>query len=177
MLGAVVAAIFLSASVPRLDRVDKLELLGGGQDWLTHESFARDILIGGPLMTLGKPLGEGRTFYAQPFYPYALAAMHALTGEDQFGVLALQVFGSGVAGVLLYYLARRLFGTGGSLGDVRPVPAALVVAPGVGGVPSDLRGDLLRDPAGPAAGAGALPGRAPTVRLRAGRACCSGWRS
>lgn len=110
VLGAVVAAIFLSASVPRLDRVDKLELLGGGQDWLTHESFARDILVGGPLMTLGKPLGEGRTFYAQPFYPYALAAMHALTGEDQFGVLALQLFGSGVAGVLLYYLARRLFG-------------------------------------------------------------------
>jgi hypothetical protein len=111
ILGAFVAAIFLSASWPRLDRVDKLELLGGGQDWLTHESFARDILIGGPLMTLGKPLGEGRTFYAQPFYPYALAAMHALTGEDLFGAVALQVFGSGVAGVLLFYLARRLFGT------------------------------------------------------------------
>jgi hypothetical protein len=109
-LGAVVAAIFLHAVIPNLDRVDKMELLGGGQDWLTHESFARDILIGGPLMTLGKPLGEGRTFYAQPFYPYALAAMHALTGEDQFGVTVLQVFGSAVAGVLLYYLARRLFG-------------------------------------------------------------------
>jgi hypothetical protein len=110
LLGIALAAIFLNASVPRLDRVDKLALLGGGQDWLTHESFARDILIGGPLMTLGKPLGEGRTFYAQPFYPYALAAMHALTGEDQFGVLALQVLGSGLAGVLLYYLAKRLFG-------------------------------------------------------------------
>ena len=110
VLGFFVAAIFLNASLPLLDRVDKLALLGGGQDWLTHESFARDILIGGPLMTLGKPLGEGRTFYAQPFYPYALAAMHALTGEDQFGVLALQVLGSGIAGVLLFYLARRLFG-------------------------------------------------------------------
>jgi hypothetical protein len=111
LLGVWLAAIFYSASVPRLDRVDKLTLLGGGQDWLTHESFARDILLNGPLMTLGKPLGEGRTFYAQPLYPYALAAMHALTGEDQFGVLALQVFGSGVAGVLVYFLARRLFGT------------------------------------------------------------------
>jgi hypothetical protein len=30
-------------------------------------------------------------------------------------VLALQVFGSGVAGVLLYYLARRLFGTAAAL--------------------------------------------------------------
>ena len=91
--------------------MDKLTLLGGGQDWLTHEAFARDILIGGPLMTLGKPLGEGRTFYAQPFYPYALAGLHALTGEDQFGVLAIQVLGAGVAGVLLYFLAKRLFGT------------------------------------------------------------------
>src|SRR5262249_28351156 len=58
LLGLWLAAIFLSASVPRLDRVDKLTLLGGGQDWLTHESFARDIVINGPLMTLGKPLGE-----------------------------------------------------------------------------------------------------------------------
>jgi hypothetical protein len=64
LLGAWLVAIFLSASVPRLDRVDKLALLGGGQDWLTHESFARDILMNGPLMTLGRPLGEGQTFYA-----------------------------------------------------------------------------------------------------------------
>ncbi|MFN8632484.1 MAG: glycosyltransferase family 39 protein [Chloroflexota bacterium] len=115
LLGSWMAAIFLRASVPRLDRVDKLTLLGGGQDWLTHETFARDILIGGPLMTLGKPLGEGRTFYAQPFYPYALAAMHALTGEDQFGVVALQLFGSAVAVVLTYFLARRLFGVRAAL--------------------------------------------------------------
>jgi 4-amino-4-deoxy-L-arabinose transferase-like glycosyltransferase len=110
LLAVWVLAVFWSATVPRLDRVDKLELLGGGQDWLTHESFARDILIGGPLMTLGKPLGEGSTFYAQPFYPYALAMLHALTGEDLFGVLALQVFGSALTGVLLYFLAKRLFG-------------------------------------------------------------------
>ena len=80
LLGVWLAAIFINAIVPRLDRVDKLTLLGGGQDWLTHESFARDILLNGPLMTLGKPLGEGRTFYAQPFYPYALAAMHCAHG-------------------------------------------------------------------------------------------------
>jgi len=116
LLGVWVAAVFVQATVPRLDRLDKLALLGGGQDWLTHESFARDILINGPLMTLGKALGEGRTFYAQPFYPYALAGFHALTGEDQFGVLAVQVFLASISGVLLYFLAKRLFGT----------PAALV---------------------------------------------------
>jgi hypothetical protein len=115
LLGVWVAGVFVQATVPRLDRLDKLALLGGGQDWLTHESFARDILINGPLMTLGKPLGEGRTFYAQPFYPYALAAFHALTGEDQFGVLAVQVFVASISGILLYYLAKRLFGTRAAL--------------------------------------------------------------
>ena len=116
LLGVWLAVSFVNAVVPRLDRLDKLTLLGGGQDWLTHESFARDILLNGPLMTLGKPLGEGRTFYAQPFYPYALAAMHWLTGEDQFGVTVLQLFGLGVAGVLLYFLARRLFGVPAAIG-------------------------------------------------------------
>ncbi len=110
LLGAWASAIFYDVTVPRLDRLDKLNLLGGGQDWLTHESFARDILINGPLMTLGKALGEGRTFYAQPFYPYALAGFHALTGEDQFGVVALQVFQASISGILLYFLAKRLFG-------------------------------------------------------------------
>jgi 4-amino-4-deoxy-L-arabinose transferase-like glycosyltransferase len=102
--------------VPELDRVDKMSLLGGGQDWLTHETFARDILLNGPLMTLGKPLGEGDTFYAQPFYPYALAAMHWLTGEDQFGATVLQLLGLGVCGVLLYFIAKRLFGTPAAIG-------------------------------------------------------------
>ncbi len=110
LLGLFLLLIFADAALPRLDRVDKLALLGGGQDWLTHETLARDILLSGPLMTLGQPLGEGRTYYAQPFYPYALAAMHWLTGEDQFGVIVLQLFGLGVAGVLLFYLTKRLFG-------------------------------------------------------------------
>ncbi|MFN8524061.1 MAG: PA14 domain-containing protein [Chloroflexota bacterium] len=110
LLGVWLGGIYLHAAIPLLDEAHKMLLLGGGQDWLTHESFARDILLNGPLMTLGKPLGEGRTFYAQPFYPYALAAMHWLTGEDLYGTTLLQLFGLGVAGVLLYYLAKRLFG-------------------------------------------------------------------
>jgi len=115
LLGLWLAGMAAYALLPDLDRVGKFELLGGGQDWLTHEGFARDILINGPLMTLGKALGEGRTYYAQPFYPYALALFHWLTGEDLYGVYAIQVFGTGVTGVLLYSLAKRLFG----------VPAAL----------------------------------------------------
>jgi hypothetical protein len=116
LLGLFLLAVYAHAAVPELDRVDKMSLLGGGQDWLTHETFARDILLNGPLMTLGKPLGEGDTFYAQPFYPYALAAMHWLTGEDQFGATVLQLLGLGVCGVLLYFIAKRLFGTPAAIG-------------------------------------------------------------
>jgi 4-amino-4-deoxy-L-arabinose transferase-like glycosyltransferase len=86
--------------------------LGGGQDWLTHETFARDILINGPLMTLGQDLGEGRAFYAQPLYPYFLAGLHWLFGEDQFGVTAAQVAMLGFTCVIMWELARRLYGRG-----------------------------------------------------------------
>ena len=85
-------------------------ILEGGQDWLTYESYARDILLNGPLMTLGEPLGKGKPFFFQPFYPYYLAAMHWLTGEGLWGPIVLQLFGDGVAGVLVYFLAKRLFG-------------------------------------------------------------------
>jgi len=117
-LAAFLLLVFAHASLPQLGRVDKMVLLGGGQDWLTHETLARDILLNGPLMTLGKPLGEGRAFYAQPFYPYALAAMHWLVGEDQFGPTVLQLFGLGLAGVLLYFIAKRLFGTPAAVGTL-----------------------------------------------------------
>ena len=115
LLGLFLLAVFVHAALPRLDRVDKFSLLGGGQDWLTYESFARDILINGPLMTLGRPLGEGRPFFQQPFYAYFLAGLHWLTGEDLFGVLTLQLVGLGIAGVLLYFVAKRLFGTGAAV--------------------------------------------------------------
>ncbi|HYU17858.1 MAG TPA: glycosyltransferase family 39 protein [Chloroflexota bacterium] len=118
ILAAFLLLVFAHASLPQLGRVDKMVLLGGGQDWLTHETLARDILLNGPLMTLGKPLGEGRAFYAQPFYPYALAAMHWLVGEDQFGPTVLQLLGLGLAGVLLYFIAKRLFGTPAAVGTL-----------------------------------------------------------
>lgn len=105
------AMVFVAlGSLPRLDRFGKMVYFGGGQDWLLHETLARDILLNGPLMTLGKSLGEGRAFYAQPLYPYYLAGLHAVLGEDQFGVTAAQVAGLGYTGIVLWFLARELFG-------------------------------------------------------------------
>ena len=109
-LAIVMAVVFAYAALSSLDLHGRVVLLDGGADWLTYETYARDILLNGPLMTLGKALGKGRSFYFQPFYPYALAAAHWLTGEDLYGVIVLQVFGLCITAALSYGLARRLFG-------------------------------------------------------------------
>ena len=41
-------------------------------------------------MNGGQPLGQGEPFYYQAFYPYFLAAAHALFGEGMFGVVLVQ---------------------------------------------------------------------------------------
>lgn len=85
-------------------------ILSGGNDWLAYESYARDIGFNGLLMTGGKPLGEGEPFYYQPFYAYFLAGLHALLGESVSGLLVAQYVLVAAAGVVVYCLAKELFG-------------------------------------------------------------------
>lgn len=65
-------------------------VLVGGDDTLTYEGYARDILLNGILMNGGLPPGQGEPFYYQAGYPYFLAAAHALFGESMFGPVLLQ---------------------------------------------------------------------------------------
>jgi hypothetical protein len=65
-------------------------VMRGGDDPMTYEFYARDILLHGPLMTLGRPLGQGDPYYYQVFYPYVLACVHAVFGEGMFGVMLIQ---------------------------------------------------------------------------------------
>ncbi len=65
-------------------------VLIGGDDTMTYEGYARDIVLNGLLMNGGRPPGEGEPFYYQAFYPYFLAGAHALFGESQFGPVLLQ---------------------------------------------------------------------------------------
>ena len=65
-------------------------LLVGGDDTMTYEGYARDILLNGILMNGGLPPGQGEPFYYQAFYPYFLAATHALFGESMFGPVLVQ---------------------------------------------------------------------------------------
>jgi hypothetical protein len=112
LLAGLLLVVLAYALVTTAGLTGRAVILEGGQDWLTYESYARDILLNGPLMTLGEPLGKGKPYFFQPFYPYYLAGLHWLTGEGLWGPIVLQVFGTGLAGVFVYYLGKRLFGLG-----------------------------------------------------------------
>jgi hypothetical protein len=84
--------------------------LSGGDDWLTYETLARDIGLNGMWMTWGEALGHGRTFYAQPLYPYFLAACHWLLGADLAGIYFVQRLSVAVTAILLWRTSARLFG-------------------------------------------------------------------
>jgi hypothetical protein len=77
----------LRIAIPWASRV---MLLVAGDDTATYETFARDILFNGILMSGGKPLGHGDPFYYQAAYPYFLAAEHVIGGEFMFGVVLIQ---------------------------------------------------------------------------------------
>jgi dolichyl-phosphate-mannose-protein mannosyltransferase len=97
--------------------------LTSGDDWFGFESSAREILHHGPLMTFGRPLGEGAAYFFHPLYCYFLAAVHLVTGESLFGPVFIQfVILAGVA-TLLWGLAADLFGERPALAGV----AALLV--------------------------------------------------
>jgi hypothetical protein len=65
-------------------------VMAGGDDPMTYEWYARDIQLNGILMNFGLPAGQGEPFYYQAFYPYFLAAVHAVSGEGMFGVILVQ---------------------------------------------------------------------------------------
>ena len=84
--------------------------LNPGDDWFGYESYAREILAHGPLMTFGKPLGEGAPYFWHPLYTYFLAAVHALTGESLFGPVFVQFLILAAVAVMMWRFAERHFG-------------------------------------------------------------------
>lgn len=105
LVAAVAAIDALRFAWPWATRV---MMLVGGDDTLTYESYARDILFDGILMTGGKALGQGEAFYYQAFYPYFLAATHAVFGEFMFGAVLVQRLLAACAIVKLVEISIRL---------------------------------------------------------------------
>jgi hypothetical protein len=106
----IVAAGVVEAMRYALPWTRQLLLLAGGDDPLTYEGYARDIQFNGLLMNGGRAPGEGEPFYYQAFYPYFLAAAHAIFGEDMFGVLLLQRFLVVLTAVAIIRIAIELRG-------------------------------------------------------------------
>jgi 4-amino-4-deoxy-L-arabinose transferase-like glycosyltransferase len=88
----------------------EVPLFTGSDDWLTFESNARDIALYGPLQLRGAEPGAAIPFSEQPAYAYALAALHLLTGDSLYGTIVVQHFWLALEVVLVYGIARRLFG-------------------------------------------------------------------
>jgi hypothetical protein len=84
LLGIFDAIVFAAPALGRM------VTLSGGDDWLTYESQARDIVLHGLLMTGGAAPGRGSPFFAQPFYAYCLAACHWLFGDGLWGIYFVQ---------------------------------------------------------------------------------------
>ncbi|MFA5908640.1 MAG: glycosyltransferase family 39 protein [Vicinamibacterales bacterium] len=82
----------------------------GGDDPLTYETQARDIVLNGPLMLMGGTAGHAEAFYYQPLYSYVLALMHGLFGEDLFGVVFVQRLLLFATLICVWWLSDRLFG-------------------------------------------------------------------
>ena len=83
----------------------RVMILVGGDDTLTYESYARDILFNGILMNGGKPPGQGEPFFYQALYPYFLAGTHVIFGEFMFGALLVQSLLAALAVVKLVEIA------------------------------------------------------------------------
>jgi hypothetical protein len=82
--------------------------LTGGDDWMTFEHNARDVLLNGVLMTEGQPLGAGRAYFAYPGYTYFIALVHAVVGESLAGVVLMNFVMLALASVFVLRLARVL---------------------------------------------------------------------
>ncbi len=105
---ALFLAVALGADLlAHLHLVGQTVILSGGNDWLAYESFARDVLLDGPLLGT---VGQGQPYYYQPLYVYWLALIHLILGEGLFGPLVMNAALGVAASLLVYLVARDLFG-------------------------------------------------------------------
>ncbi|MSO55915.1 MAG: hypothetical protein EXQ55_03195 [Acidobacteria bacterium] len=111
---AFVALSWLAAMIGGLlfaePAVHRFIAIEGGQDYLTYESYARDIVLNGPLMLLGRPIGQAAPFYMQPLYAYFIALVHLVFGEDLSGLYLVQWTLAGTTVLIIWKVTERLFG-------------------------------------------------------------------
>jgi hypothetical protein len=104
---AIVEALWFAAPA-----AGRLILQPGGDDSLTYQTYARDIVLHGPWMLLGAAPGQAEPFYYQPLYSYFLALVHLVCGDDLFGVYLLQRLSLAIVAGAVWWMAHTLYGAG-----------------------------------------------------------------
>jgi hypothetical protein len=87
-----------------LGSLGQTAFLRAGGDPLLYASDAREILLGGPLVLRGRPLGQAAPFYFYPFYPYVMASVHALVGDDVSAIFLLNGLAVSILPLLFWWL-------------------------------------------------------------------------
>ena len=95
--------------------------LSGGDDWLAYEARSREVALGDVSLSYGQPRGHGEAFYYYPGYIYFLAGVHAFVGEDLSALVLGHFLLLFAANVVVYWLARHLFGARAALWGVAGV--------------------------------------------------------
>jgi hypothetical protein len=142
-------AVFMAAGAAEAMRfawpwAERLRMIAAGDDPITYEGYARDILFNGILMNGGASPGQGEPFYYQAFYPYFLAATHAVFGEGFFGALFLQRLLVAFTAVTLTRIAITLRGE--SVWPVALIVSALFVWWKFAPIAADLLNESLYIP-------------------------------
>jgi hypothetical protein len=135
---AVVAVDAFLFARPLLHR---MVTLSGGDDWLNYESRARDIGLHGLWMLNGAMLGQGQAFYQMPGYPYFVAAVHWLFGDDLYGVHLVQRLMVGGSVIALWRVTAAIFGE--RVGCAGLIAALVIVYEKVGPWSGFLLNELL----------------------------------
>lgn len=89
---------------------DKVTILGGGNDPLTHESMSRAVMKAQTLSIFFAAEEPSMTFYYQPLYRYLNAAVHQFLGDSLWAPYTAQTYFLGLAYLALVMLLVDLRG-------------------------------------------------------------------
>ncbi|MGQ0736165.1 MAG: glycosyltransferase family 39 protein [Acidobacteriota bacterium] len=110
LLPVLVLALFgVQGALASLGHIGRVWDLTTGDDWFGFEARARDLLLNGPLMLLGAPVGAAEPYFYYPLYSYFAAAIHWLVGEDGSGIVFAQFLILAITTIVVHRLAAGMF--------------------------------------------------------------------
>jgi hypothetical protein len=119
-----IEGVYLSSN-----QIGRAEILSGGDDWHAYEARAREVFIHGFLMQDPQfAPGHGELYDYPPFYSYYLAAVHRLGGDGLFAPLFSHFILLFATNVVVYRIARKLYGEAIAIGALAALVAIEQIA-------------------------------------------------